>query len=117
MFDHLTQAMDLLAEHAELKVQASYGVDNSEQRKGHRQITIAAIMAALCTEDRQLGETQFRVWVAKAMEARTCQCGGTCTHSDQGVARTTPTACIAYYEADVPEVNGLKLCGWCYPRV
>jgi antitoxin (DNA-binding transcriptional repressor) of toxin-antitoxin stability system len=60
-----------------------------------------------------LVETELRMRVAEGLEARTCQCRqiqGVCRHS----SNPTGLPCAGHYEADVPPIRGLLLCGPCH---
>lgn len=57
----------------------------------------------------QLARTQLRILVKAGLDARLCQCMemGAPRHGHSG-------RCTGHTEADVPPVNGKRLCGTCY---
>ena len=114
------ETQQLINNLVEYEVQRTYGhnsQDDQDAARGARMIARAAIALDLYGQvDEQhrdkIAHRELTTRVREALEARRCQChrigkGGVCWHQ-------SGTQCLGYFELDVPEIDGAKLCGTCY---
>lgn len=130
-FEISDQTKQLIDNLVEYDVQRAYGHNSPEDQdaaRGARMIALAAVMLDLHGQVEELhrdsaAHVELNARARAALDARRCQCpiiseGSVCRHGDYPAAAswtTKPRAvCSSYFELDVPEIDGAKLCGTCY---
>ena len=110
----------------EYDVQLAYGHEDKDAARGARLIALAAVKFDLSgqVEERDrdsIAHYELSRLIRDALEARRCQCPrigdfGMCWHGNYPGPRSTrgDIRCRNYFERDVPEIDGAKLCGACY---
>ncbi len=111
------QTEEIIKHLVEYDVQRSYGHDDKDAARGARMIALAAIGLDLYGQvDEQhrdkIAHRELTTRHREGLAARRCQChrigkSGVCWHQ-------SGTQCNGYFELDVPEIDGAKLCGGCY---
>lgn len=111
----------------EYRIEREYGIEDAEDAMGG-----AAIRAViLITDDirprytaatgsdhgiKGLAEALLRMLVTAGLEARLCQCNaGSDPHARVGHDHVGE--CSGHYEADVPPIDGMLMCGTCHGAV
>lgn len=103
-------------------IEREYGHGVTAEMNGARTLALAgirmdwhALYVQTNGDDRHLAsaaDSQLRVMVEAGLASRRCQCT---LHVAPGSHRHVDYRCTGHYEADVPAVGDLRLCGNCYP--
>ena len=111
-----------IASVVEHTIEREHGQGDAAAAAGARAIALAGLQmdlhgvaAELGGDDRALrglADTQLRILITQGLDARRCQCPAVTPAEREGHGHST--ACEGHYEADVPEVDGRRLCGACY---
>lgn len=102
-------------------IEREYGHDVADAIKGVTMIADAGLQfdlraAGATQEQLQAGlvHTTLRILVRDGLAARVCQCRRLHPNGCPHGAATGSLWCDNHYEADVPELSGVKLCGTCH---
>lgn len=101
-------------------IEREYGITNTVE--GARFLAIAGLEMDLgaawhaANPGHEIGlrgytESTLRILVTAGLKARECQCN---TSSDRDRTHNHRYTCHNHYEADVPPIDGMKLCGACH---
>lgn len=109
----------------EYRIDREYGKVDDDGLRGATMLALAAIkmdinrryVALNGSEDRidGLADSLLRLLVAEGLDARRCQCP--VTDPNQLVGHDHSGPCEGHYEADVPAIDGARLCGTCHVAV
>jgi hypothetical protein len=104
-------------------VRREYNMNTPDQVRALRKIAVAAMASDMRhnwleneTSDRGLtsaADTLVNIALTERLQQRECQCSRLHPHGCSHYYKAEPF-CKGHFEADVPDIDGVKLCGSCH---